>query len=696
MAGPQLQPRPSKLRFAAFEVDLDTRELFKHGSRIRIQEQPFEVLCMLLARPGQIVSREELRQRLWPDNTFVEYEDSLNTAVRKLRAVLSDSFDQPRYIETVARQGYRFIAPIAPVVPISLPGPEIAVVPGAKRSSMSLRRKVWWLPVVIAGLAVVMLLALPTPMPRLVRIVPVTDSGAVHPNQKLLTDGPRLYFSERTNGKWLPKWMPISGGPAVPIALPFFADLQDISPDGSELLVRELRGDGVGIETWSLSTTGGAPRPLSTSAVAAAAYTRDGRLVLYSQGSTVYACDRDGSNRRRIVGLPGTVFGIHMSPQADRLRFYVAQEPSEGVVLWESGSDGANLHRVIDDWPRPRSEFGGGWSPNGRWFTFSAPGETGTDVWLLGKPGWFRRRPVLARLTSGPMDFVRPIFSVDGKRIFVLGGTRRGELQRYDFTKREYTRFLGGISAEVIEFSPDREWLLYVSYPDGRLWRSRTNGGEAAPLTTPPMKAGRAYWSPDGSKIAFEGRPSRTGPWNTYVIPATGGTPEEVASETDHGGLTWRPDSKSLIVSNAQENSPARIVNLEDHSTAAVPGTEGAFEVSLSPSGRYLVAKMNNSLVVLDLITRHKKQLATGVSDMGYFNWSADDRYVYFNTFLGTAPAFYRMRIADGSTDRLMELTQFSAAGSWGAWSTLAPDGSLLLMRWLGGTDVYAIDWSER
>src|SRR5215471_2004845 len=109
MAGPQPQPKLSKVQFGVFEVDLNTRELFKHGTRIRIQEQPFEILCMLLARLGQIVTREELRQRLWPDNTFAEYEDSLNTAVRKLRAALSDSSSEPRYLETVARRGYRFI-----------------------------------------------------------------------------------------------------------------------------------------------------------------------------------------------------------------------------------------------------------------------------------------------------------------------------------------------------------------------------------------------------------------------------------------------------------------------------------------------------------------------------------------------------------------------------------------------------------
>ena len=112
MVTAQSQPKPLVLRFSAFEVNLASRELLKSGTRLKIQKQPFEILCMLLERPGQVVSREELRDRLWPENTFVEYEDSLNTAVRKLRAALLDSSDQPRYIETIARQGYRFIAPV--------------------------------------------------------------------------------------------------------------------------------------------------------------------------------------------------------------------------------------------------------------------------------------------------------------------------------------------------------------------------------------------------------------------------------------------------------------------------------------------------------------------------------------------------------------------------------------------------------
>lgn len=117
MVTAQSQPKPLNLRFSAFEVNLASRELFKSGLHVKIQKQPFEILCMLVERPGEVVSREELRERLWPENTFVEYEDSLNTAVRKLRAALSDSSDVPRYIETVARQGYRFIAPVHAISP---------------------------------------------------------------------------------------------------------------------------------------------------------------------------------------------------------------------------------------------------------------------------------------------------------------------------------------------------------------------------------------------------------------------------------------------------------------------------------------------------------------------------------------------------------------------------------------------------
>ena len=100
------------IRFGAFELDLRAGELRKHGSKIRLQEQPFQILMLLLETPGQVVTREELRSRLWPADTFVDFDHGLNKAINKLREALSDSAEDPRFIETLARRGYRFVAPI--------------------------------------------------------------------------------------------------------------------------------------------------------------------------------------------------------------------------------------------------------------------------------------------------------------------------------------------------------------------------------------------------------------------------------------------------------------------------------------------------------------------------------------------------------------------------------------------------------
>jgi DNA-binding winged helix-turn-helix (wHTH) protein len=108
----------TRLRFDAFEVDLCSGEVWKHGLRVRLQDQPFQVLRVLVEHPGQIVTRDELKQTLWPADTFVDFDDGLNTAVKKIRELLGDSAERPRYIETIPRRGYRFVGPIAPLPPV--------------------------------------------------------------------------------------------------------------------------------------------------------------------------------------------------------------------------------------------------------------------------------------------------------------------------------------------------------------------------------------------------------------------------------------------------------------------------------------------------------------------------------------------------------------------------------------------------
>jgi DNA-binding winged helix-turn-helix (wHTH) protein len=143
------RPNPSRrvVRFGSFEADLDAHELRKNGVKLRLQDQPFQVLSVLLDNPGQVVTREELRQRLWSADTFVDFDNGLNTAINKIREALGDSAESPRLVETLPRRGYRFIAPVQ-----ALPAEETHVQPV---HSWSVRKEIGWLGVA----AVVLVLA---------------------------------------------------------------------------------------------------------------------------------------------------------------------------------------------------------------------------------------------------------------------------------------------------------------------------------------------------------------------------------------------------------------------------------------------------------------------------------------------------------------------------------------------------------
>ena len=116
-------PVAGRLRFGLFEMDLPAGELRKHGLKIRIQEQPFQVLAMLVQNAGKVVTREDLQKKLWPADTFVDFDHGLNKAINKIREALSDSAESPRYVETLSRRGYRFLAEVKDAdAPVRSPG----------------------------------------------------------------------------------------------------------------------------------------------------------------------------------------------------------------------------------------------------------------------------------------------------------------------------------------------------------------------------------------------------------------------------------------------------------------------------------------------------------------------------------------------------------------------------------------------
>ncbi len=126
------------IRFATFEVDLGSGELRRQGRRVKLQEQPFRVLAMLLEHPGEVVTREQLHAQLWTSDTFVDFDNGLNASINKLREALGDSAENPRFVETLPRRGYRFIAPVEGAVSTP-PVPEQAASPNSGNSANSPR-----------------------------------------------------------------------------------------------------------------------------------------------------------------------------------------------------------------------------------------------------------------------------------------------------------------------------------------------------------------------------------------------------------------------------------------------------------------------------------------------------------------------------------------------------------------------------
>jgi DNA-binding winged helix-turn-helix (wHTH) protein len=125
-------------RFGGFELDLRAGELRKHGLRIRLPEQPFQILAMQLQHPGELVTREEIQAKLWPNDTVVEFDHSINTAIKRLRDALGDSADSPRFVETLARRGYRFVAPVEWLQPTPLrevAAPEVVLAPTLRKAA---------------------------------------------------------------------------------------------------------------------------------------------------------------------------------------------------------------------------------------------------------------------------------------------------------------------------------------------------------------------------------------------------------------------------------------------------------------------------------------------------------------------------------------------------------------------------------
>ena len=377
-----------------------------------------------------------------------------------------------------------------------------------------------------------------------------------------------------------------------------------------------------------------------------------------------------------------------------RLHFTLYNPQNNSNSLWEISADGANLHPLLPGWNNPPQECCGNWTPDGRYFVFQSSHNGRSDIWVMReKQGFLSKvRSMPVQLTSGPLNFLGPVPSKDGKRIFVVGWQPRGELAHYDAKSQGFSPYLSGISADGVSFSKDGQWACFVMNPEGTLWKSKLDGSERLQLTFPPMQVVLPRWSPDGKQIAFIGStPDK--PWTVYLIPSDGGSPEEIARSASDPG--WSSDGNSLVFSDRvppfSGACAIQVMDLRTRKVTTLPDSKGLYSPRWSPDGRYVAALKAGpeTLWLFDFRTQKWDQLEQ--ITVGYPSWSRDSKYIYFDS-QQTESAFYRLGINDKKLDRIVSLKNLRLAGAVG-WTGLALDDSPLVLRDVGSHEIYALDW---
>jgi serine/threonine protein kinase/Tol biopolymer transport system component len=555
---------------------------------------------------------------------------------------------------------------------------------------------------VAALVAVILFLRSPGSPPTVISSLQITSDGAS--KRSLVTDGSRLYFSENLGGHSVLRQVSTSGGETVPVPTSLAsADIYDFYPGGSELLVKGVAG---GSETewplWVLTLPAGSSRPVGDILAHAATWAPDGQRILYARKSSLNLCNADGTDSRELITVQGVPFAPRFSPDGRRLRFTIRDTNQRTSSLWEVSADGKGLHPVLPNWNKPAQEFGGSWTPDGEYFLFESTRDHTQNIWALreGRSLFRRENTEPKQLTVGPLMFSNPTPSPDGKKLFVIGQQRRFDLVRLDRKAQQFSVYLPSVSAGEADIQPNGEWITYVSHPDLTLWRSKPDGSSRLQLTYAPMQAHMPRWSPDGTQIAFMGsRPGK--PWRIFVIPAQGGTPQEVtAGDRNQGEPTWTAKGSAIVFAGmpwleygTTSGPNIHVVDLKTSQISDVPGSENLFSPRASPDGRYIAALSADStkLVLYDMEKKSWTPLAE--SRFAFENWSHDGKYLYMEDYSDKTDDMVRVNAINGRVERMFSLKEIPRGfDPWEFWIGLTPDDSPLLMRDKSTQEIYSLD----
>jgi Tol biopolymer transport system component/DNA-binding winged helix-turn-helix (wHTH) protein len=675
---------PAIVRFDVFEIDLQASELRKEGRKVKVQEQPFRVLSLLLQRPGQVVTREELREQLWPADTFVDFDHGLNSAVARLREALGDSADKPRFIETIAKRGYRFIALF-----------DARNQPDANSSAEAEDRNHScvdrWNPARLKlfaslGLSVVCVSVValvypktPAPPQDKIEVVPLTGLHGFQATPAFSPDGTLVAFRQSDGASKTGIYAAAVGGEKT---VQLTSDMGDCcptwSPDSRQIAFSRY-SDGF-LSILTVPALGGREHRLyrgKASMGGGLSWSRDGNYVAYvaspsgdrTRSSISFLSLADYSTHEITSPPPGYLDRSPMfSPDGKRLAFIrstIAGVSNDIYVMSTSGGDPKRL--TFDRRPIMGSPA---WTADSREIIFSSDRGVAIGLWRVSAAGCV---PVPV---AGPVgEAVWPSIPTNGKHTLVYEqGVFKSNIWRLDLRDpAHHDRAPLPIVSEKgdkmrPELSPDGKKVAFESNRLGfwDLWTCEIEKGDCNQITSLHGTAGRARWSPDGRYIAFEFHPNEHS--EIYIVELAGGVPHLVPTipGADNLSPSWSRDGKWLYFASKRGTEAFQIWKIPLEGGAPVQLTRhGGISAVESTDGSYLYYSKFEEGGVWRMAGQGSEE--THVLDIGgdsWPNWALSSEGIYFLKFpKSSRPTIEFLSFATGKTHPVWTLEREPGLG---------------------------------